>query len=95
MMDMVGMTIIDVTRRSKYIYFHLKKEGKNCLLVSHLGMTGAWFTVQSIDEIPEMKFRKHVHVIFEMEDGGYLSIRIFADLANCDCWVVKRIIRLY
>ena len=45
-LDMVGMTIINVTRRSKYIYFHLMKDGNTCLLVSHLGMSGAWFTVE-------------------------------------------------
>lgn len=86
--EMVGMTITGVTRRSKYIYFHLMKEGNACLLVSHLGMTGAWFTVQSIDEITELKFRKHVHVIFKMDDGGllvYSDIRRFGEVRLMGC----------
>jgi formamidopyrimidine-DNA glycosylase len=86
--DMVGMTITAVTRRSKYIYFHLMKEGYTCLLVSHLGMTGAWFKVESIDDITEMKFRNHVHVIFKMDDGGllvYSDIRRFGEIRLIGC----------
>ena len=86
MLDLIGMSITDVTRRSKYIYIHLEKGGKTCLLVSHLGMTGAWFAVDSIDEITEFKFRKHVHVILKMEDGGllvYSDIRRFGELRSC------------
>lgn len=87
-LDIVGMTITDVTRRSKYIYFHLTKKGNACLLVSHLGMTGAWFTVQSVDDIPEQKFRNHVHVIFKMDDGGllvYSDIRRFGEVRLMGC----------
>jgi formamidopyrimidine-DNA glycosylase len=80
---MRGMTITDVTRRSKYIYFHLEKNGESHLLVSHLGMSGAWFAVNDIDEVKEEKFRRHIHVIFGMEDGGllaYADIRRFGEL---------------
>lgn len=86
--DLVDMTIADVTRRSKYIYFHLIKDGNTCLLVSHLGMTGAWFTVNSVDDITETKFRKHIHVIFTMDDGGllvYSDIRRFGELRLIGC----------
>ena len=86
--DMAGMTIRDVTRRSKYIYFHLVKDGNSCLLVSHLGMTGAWFTVEHVDDITEMKFRNHVHVIFTLEGGGllvYSDIRRFGELRLLGC----------
>ena len=58
------------------------------LLVSHLGMSGAWFAVNSIDEVTELKFRRHIHVIFEMEDGGllvYSDIRRFGELRLLDC----------
>ena len=82
------MTIKDVTRRSKYIYFHLMKDGNTCLLVSHLGMTGAWFTVENVDDITEMKFRNHVHVIFALEGGGllvYSDIRRFGELRLLGC----------
>jgi formamidopyrimidine-DNA glycosylase len=86
--DMAGMTIKDVTRRSKYIYFHLMKDGNTCLLVSHLGMTGAWFTVDNVDDITETKFRNHVHVIFALEGGGllvYSDIRRFGELRLLGC----------
>ncbi|MFD1927161.1 bifunctional DNA-formamidopyrimidine glycosylase/DNA-(apurinic or apyrimidinic site) lyase [Sporosarcina siberiensis] len=85
--NMVGMKITDLTRRSKYIYIALQREGIDYLLVSHLGMSGAWFTVNSIDEIVESKFRRHIHVIFEMTDGGllvYSDIRRFGELRLID-----------
>lgn len=81
--QMQGMTIRDVTRRSKYIYFHLEKDGASFLLISHLGMSGAWFAVDHVEEISEAKFRRHVHVVMEMEDGGllaYADIRRFGEL---------------
>lgn len=81
--QMKNMTIVNVTRRSKYIYLDLEKEGMTYLLVSHLGMSGAWFVVNSIDEITELKFRRHVHAIFKMKDGGllaYSDIRRFGEL---------------
>ncbi|WP_203246676.1 bifunctional DNA-formamidopyrimidine glycosylase/DNA-(apurinic or apyrimidinic site) lyase [Sporosarcina beigongshangi] len=86
--DLVGMSITNVTRRSKYIYFHLLKNGQTCLLVSHLGMTGAWFTVGSVDDIVELKFRKHVHIILTMDDGEllvYSDIRRFGELRLIGC----------
>lgn len=81
--QMKGMAIVNVTRRSKYIYMNLEKEGQDYLLVSHLGMSGAWFVVNSIEEITELKFRRHAHVIFHMKDGGllvYSDIRRFGEL---------------
>lgn len=81
--EMKQMTIVNVTRRSKYIYMNLEKDNMTYLLVSHLGMTGAWFVVNSIDEVSELKFRKHIHVVFTMADGGllvYSDIRRFGEL---------------
>lgn len=83
MESMQGMVIRQVSRRSKYIYMHLEKEGESYLLASHLGMTGAWFPVRKLEEIEEEKFRKHAHVIFEMTDGEllvYSDIRRFGEL---------------
>ncbi|MDV6377563.1 bifunctional DNA-formamidopyrimidine glycosylase/DNA-(apurinic or apyrimidinic site) lyase [Sporosarcina sp. GW1-11] len=77
------MQISKIVRRSKYIYFHLQKGDQPHLLVSHLGMTGAWFVVDSPDDITEEKFRKHAHVFLEMEDGGllvYSDIRRFGEM---------------
>ncbi|MFC7684409.1 bifunctional DNA-formamidopyrimidine glycosylase/DNA-(apurinic or apyrimidinic site) lyase [Ureibacillus sp. GCM10028918] len=80
---MQGMNIQSITRRSKYIYFHLEKNQENFLFVNHLGMTGAWFVVQNLSDITEEKFRKHVHAIFTLESGEllvYSDIRRFGEL---------------
>lgn len=81
--EMKGLLIVDVIRRSKYIYFHVEKDGKSRLLISHLGMTGAWFTVDRVEDVFEEKFRKHIHVTLTMKDGGllvYSDIRRFGEL---------------
>ncbi|MCM3611454.1 bifunctional DNA-formamidopyrimidine glycosylase/DNA-(apurinic or apyrimidinic site) lyase [Planococcus sp. MERTA32b] len=77
-----GSQIISVERRSKYIYFGLRKDGE-FLLVNHLGMSGAWFYVGSLMSIPEEKFRKHVHVVLTLNDGNilaYSDIRRFGEM---------------
>ena len=74
--------IVSVERRSKYIYFGLRKE-EEFLLVNHLGMSGAWFYVESLLSIPEEKFRKHVHVVLTLSDGNllaYSDIRRFGEM---------------
>ncbi|MDN4493650.1 bifunctional DNA-formamidopyrimidine glycosylase/DNA-(apurinic or apyrimidinic site) lyase [Ureibacillus aquaedulcis] len=80
---MQGMHIQKVTRRSKYIYFHIEKNQESFLFVNHLGMTGAWFVVQTLGDITEEKFRKHVHAVFTLETGEllvYSDIRRFGEL---------------
>ena len=75
--------IIQIVRRSKYIYFHLEKNQQSMLLVNHLGMTGAWFYVHETHEISEEKFRKHIHVIFNLDDDMllvYADIRRFGEM---------------
>lgn len=77
-----GAQIVSVERRSKYIYFTLRKEGE-FLLVNHLGMSGAWFYVGSLLAIPEEKFRRHVHVVLTLSDGNvlaYSDIRRFGEM---------------
>ena len=81
--ELAGAKIIQIVRRSKYIYFHLEKNHQSMLLVNHLGMTGAWFYVQETHEISEEKFRKHIHVIFKLNDGMllvYADIRRFGEM---------------
>lgn len=73
---MVGMKILDVERRSKYIYFRLIKDNQEYLLVNHLAMSGAWFSVLNIEDVTEEKFRRHIHVVFELDEG----FLIFADI---------------
>lgn len=80
---MTGMTITDVSRRAKYIYMTLTKDGETYLLASHLGMSGAWFDVASIADIPDMKYQKHAHAIFTLNNGRllvYSDIRRFGEL---------------
>ncbi|MER2106209.1 MAG: bifunctional DNA-formamidopyrimidine glycosylase/DNA-(apurinic or apyrimidinic site) lyase [Solibacillus sp.] len=77
------MRITAVTRRSKYIFFHLAKDADDFLLLSHLGMSGAWFVVRDLSEITEEKFRKHAHAIFTLDSGEllvYSDIRRFGEL---------------
>ncbi|AWE08305.1 DNA-formamidopyrimidine glycosylase [Lysinibacillus sp. 2017] len=77
------MTIQNLQRRSKYIFFHLEKNGEPFVLVNHLGMSGAWFVVQDVTEITEDKFRKHIHAIFTLTTGEllvYSDIRRFGEL---------------
>lgn len=86
--QLVGMTIAEVTRRSKYIYFQLMRDEKTCLLVSHLGMSGAWFSVGTVDQIPEAKFQNHAHVILTLGNGRllvYSDIRRFGELRLLGC----------
>lgn len=76
-------TIKEIGRRSKYLLFQMEKEGETSFLLSHLGMSGAWFVVDSLQSITEEKFRNHVHVIFTFESGKmlvYSDIRRFGEL---------------
>ncbi|PZX06983.1 DNA-(apurinic or apyrimidinic site) lyase [Psychrobacillus insolitus] len=78
-----NMTIESIERRSKYIYFHLMKDGLPYLLVSHLGMSGAWFYVKTLHDIEEDKFKRHAHVILHFDNGDllvYADIRRFGEL---------------
>jgi len=80
---LVDTRITAIERRSKYIYFHLEKNEQNRLLVTHLGMTGAWFYVHDVNDISEEKFLKHVHVIFKLDDDMllvYSDIRRFGEM---------------
>ncbi len=77
-----GAQILAVERRSKYIYITLKKDSE-FLLVNHLGMSGAWFFVDSLHSIAEDKFRRHVHVVLTLDDGNMLAfsdIRRFGEM---------------
>jgi formamidopyrimidine-DNA glycosylase len=79
---LVGAEISSVERRSKYIYFTMQKE-REFLLVNHLGMSGAWFYVDSLLSITEEKFRRHVHVVLTLDDGNllaYSDIRRFGEM---------------
>lgn len=78
-----GMTIERVERRSKYIFFHVIKNDVPYIIVNHLGMTGAWFYVQSLDDMTEEKFKKHRHVVLTLDNEEllvYSDIRRFGEI---------------
>lgn len=60
---LVQQSVQTVTRRGKYILFHLPK-GR---LLSHLGMSGSWRLQSTAEEI-----RKHDHVVIEFTSGRRL-----------------------
>ncbi len=63
-----GARIHSITRRSKYILCHLKKNTDAFVLMIHLGMTGRFSCFRASDEIPECQ--KHDHVQFILENGS-------------------------
>lgn len=80
-------TILTLGRRGKYMYFLLGKEKENFHLVSHLGMSGAFFIVNDIEDILEDNFRKHWQVKFFLDNGKilvYSDIRRFGEMRTVD-----------
>ncbi|MFC4355937.1 bifunctional DNA-formamidopyrimidine glycosylase/DNA-(apurinic or apyrimidinic site) lyase [Chryseomicrobium palamuruense] len=81
--ELPGYRITALTRKSKYMYFALQRKNEEALLVGHLGMTGAWFPVETEEAIQEDKFRKHIHVKLRLSGGYWLiysDIRRFGEL---------------
>lgn len=79
--------IESVMRRSKYIIFKLKGKDGNRYMVGHLGMTGAYFVVPSIDDITVSNYKKHWHVTFTLSSSMklvYSDIRRFGELRMLD-----------
>ena len=78
-----GKEIEKLSRRGKYLYFTLN-EG---YIITHFGMTGAFFLVKDIAEITNKNYYKHQHVIFELSTGEklvYSDIRRFGELRYID-----------
>ncbi|WP_020007538.1 bifunctional DNA-formamidopyrimidine glycosylase/DNA-(apurinic or apyrimidinic site) lyase [Salinicoccus albus] len=79
-----GASIIKVGRRGKYIYFVLEKNNDIFHLVAHLGMSGAIFAVDNMDDIDNVNFRKHWQVVFHLDDStlmAYCDIRRFGEMS--------------
>lgn len=75
----LGKKIEGLSRRGKYLYFTLD-EG---YIVTHFGMTGAYFIVKDIAEIDNKNYYNHRHVIFELDTDEmlvYSDIRRFGEL---------------
>lgn len=65
--------INNLIRRGKYLIF----SNENGVMINHLGMTGAWFVVNDIMDIPVNNYRKHWHIQFKLNTGEQL---IFSDI---------------
>lgn len=81
--NILHKTIINLERRGKYVYFELDKG----YLITHFGMTGAYFVVRNLDEIENKNYYKHKHIIFELNTGEklvYSDIRRFGELRYID-----------
>ncbi|WP_341636937.1 bifunctional DNA-formamidopyrimidine glycosylase/DNA-(apurinic or apyrimidinic site) lyase [Staphylococcus casei] len=77
--------IKDIERRSKYIVFYLQRDDEERILISHLGMAGGFFVVDSVEDISVANYRKHWHVIFKLNNGKllvYSDIRRFGEIRN-------------
>ena len=77
--NVVDKKIIKLTRRGKYLYLALNKG----YIITHFGMTGAYFIVNDISEITNKNYYKHRHVIFELDTSEKLvfsDIRRFGEL---------------
>lgn len=77
--DVIGQVINDISRRGKYLVFHLD----NYYMISHLRMEGKYFIKK--DE----PFEKHEHMIFYLDDSRtmrYHDVRKFGtfDLVELD-----------
>ncbi|MBF0754037.1 bifunctional DNA-formamidopyrimidine glycosylase/DNA-(apurinic or apyrimidinic site) lyase [Jeotgalicoccus nanhaiensis] len=78
-----GKMIMHIGRRGKYLYFLLGDEYETTHLVSHLGMSGAYFIVSDFEDIKEHNFKKHWQVIFSLDNGQkliYSDIRRFGEM---------------
>lgn len=82
-----GKTIAHIGRRGKYLYFLISDEFQTTHIVSHLGMSGAYFIVSDFDDIKEANFKKHWQVIFTLNNGQklvYSDIRRFGEMHTHD-----------
>lgn len=81
--QVTGSQIITVSRRGKYLNFALMRENHYFNLVSHLGMSGAYFVVDAPEMVTEPNYRTHTHVTFKLSTGKYLvysDIRRFGEM---------------
>jgi len=65
-----GAKITAITRRAKYLIFHLTLGKQDKFLLVHLRMTGGFHL-----DAPKTPHDKHMHVIFKLSDGYELRFR--------------------
>lgn len=78
----INSTITNCDRRGKYIVVTLSKNNIQYYLIIHLGMTGACFVTNNLNNLDE-KYRKHTHAILNLDNGQkliYTDIRRFGGL---------------
>ena len=70
--DLLNEQILKISRRSKYIIFHLKKK----ILIAHLGMTGKLLFLKKNNKVFKTSFYydlniipKHNHIYFFLDNG--------------------------
>ena len=73
--ELLNEKIIKISRRSKYLLFHLNKK----ILLLHLGMTGKLLVLKKNNEMQKTSFyynldilHKHNHVYFTLDNGVVL-----------------------
>ncbi|MGG0720246.1 bifunctional DNA-formamidopyrimidine glycosylase/DNA-(apurinic or apyrimidinic site) lyase [Robertmurraya massiliosenegalensis] len=71
-----GSKIRKLERKGKYLIFHCEQADSSTIyMVSHLGMTGAFFNVNTLEEIAP-NYRKHIHLQITLKDK---SILVYSD----------------
>lgn len=65
-----GCKITAITRRAKYLIFHLAKPKQKIFWLVHLRMTGGFYL-----DAPKTRRDKHMHVILKLSDGYELRFR--------------------
>lgn len=81
--NIIGSTIKLIDRRSKYLIFTLENEFGEHYIVSHLGMSGAYFVVEHLDDIGIPNYINHWHVELALQSGKkliYSDIRRFGEM---------------
>ncbi|KAA1039909.1 bifunctional DNA-formamidopyrimidine glycosylase/DNA-(apurinic or apyrimidinic site) lyase [Macrococcus equipercicus] len=79
----IGSTIKALDRRSKYLIFTLENELHEHYIISHLGMSGAYFVVDRLEDIGVPNYINHWHVAIHLQSGKqliYSDIRRFGEL---------------
>ena len=99
--DLINEKILKISRRSKYLIFHLKKK----LLLAHFGMTGKLLLMRNRDNIIfKTSFyydlnilKKHNHIYFMLNNGWiliYNDVRRFGFFKLYNTTQLKKIVFL-
>ncbi|HEY4554590.1 MAG TPA: bifunctional DNA-formamidopyrimidine glycosylase/DNA-(apurinic or apyrimidinic site) lyase [Bacillaceae bacterium] len=68
-----GAVVRKMERKGKYLIFQCEQaDASKHYLVSHLGMTGAFFHVNHLGEIAA-NYAKHIHAVFKLDDASVIA----------------------